>query len=167
MHPRPSEILVKILMTLSFYGIFDLKHAITFLSGEMRIMLDHIVGVEEFASIWELSKDEVEDLCKHEKLVSKRIGDTWIIYRDQHPIQIQENDNVSKLSKEIEWDLMSPQEHIAILDENTRIFNRKVNIMKLLHSKQLDEVVIRDLFDDLSDEEYNNVKEAAQEDDDR
>jgi ribosomal protein L36 len=45
--------------------------------------LDKIMGVEEASEIWVLSPGYIKNLCAEGKIISRKIGKTWIINKDQ------------------------------------------------------------------------------------
>jgi ribosomal protein L36 len=45
--------------------------------------LDQIMGVQEAATMWNLSPDHVKRLCRDGKVIARNIGKTWIILKDQ------------------------------------------------------------------------------------
>lgn len=123
-------------------------------------MLNHIIGIEEAAHQWDLNPTYVKQLCEERKIVSKKIDETWIIYRDQrHPSQLTEED-VKKLDKKIEWELMTREERLYILDENTRQFYRNVESIKRMHDSGIPEQRIREIWYHLDDDEYSEILEA-------
>jgi hypothetical protein len=46
--------------------------------------LDNIMGVEEASEVWELSPAYIKNLCASGKVISRKIGKTWIIDKTQH-----------------------------------------------------------------------------------
>lgn len=44
---------------------------------------DLIMGTEDAAAEWEISQDHVKRLCREGKCVSKLIGKTWVLLRNQ------------------------------------------------------------------------------------
>lgn len=53
--------------------------------------LDNIMGTEEAAELWQLSQHHVKKLCREGKVKAKRIGNTWVIDRNQpNPSQKKE-----------------------------------------------------------------------------
>lgn len=126
------------------------------------MMLDHIIGVDEASENWDLSTEQIEKMCMDGQVVSKKIGDTWVIFRDQKKPSAGNEAYVQELASKIEWDLLSPQERRAILDENTRVFNKKVNILRLFRAKGFEGDELREVFPDLSDAEYQEIKEVSE-----
>lgn len=55
-------------------------------------MLDNIIGVEEASKLWGLSPGTIKNYCAEGKIISKKIGKTWVIDKNQ--------ENPSKLKKE-------------------------------------------------------------------
>jgi hypothetical protein len=45
--------------------------------------LDQIMGVQEAATMWNLSPDHVKRLCRDGKVLARNIGKTWIIIKEQ------------------------------------------------------------------------------------
>lgn len=45
--------------------------------------LDQVMGTEEAAERWQLSQDHVKKLCREGKVKAKRIGNTWILLKNQ------------------------------------------------------------------------------------
>jgi Helix-turn-helix domain len=45
--------------------------------------LDKIMGVEEASEVWELSSGYIKNLCAEGKIKSRKIGNTWIIDKEQ------------------------------------------------------------------------------------
>lgn len=45
--------------------------------------LEHIMGTEEAADIWGLSQDHIKRLCREGKVKCIRIGNTWILDKNQ------------------------------------------------------------------------------------
>lgn len=126
-------------------------------------MLNHLISVEEASKIWGLSPGYVKKLCAEGQIVAKKIGKTWVVYRDQKKPNRQNQDYVKELNLEIEWNLMSSEERRAILDENSRIFEQQLTLFKSMKEIDMEESVIRRIFN-LSDKELNELKEAARED---
>lgn len=54
-------------------------------------MLENIIGVEEASELWGLSAGYIKNLCAEGKILSKKIGNTWVIDKTQ--------ENPSKLKK--------------------------------------------------------------------
>lgn len=126
-------------------------------------MLNHIIGIEEAAHQWALNPSYVKQLCEERKIVSKKIGETWIIYRDQrHPSQLTEED-VKKLDQQIEWELMTREERLFILDENTRRFYRNVESVKRMYDSGIPEQRIREIWSHLNDDEFSEILQAMEE----
>ncbi|MCP1191485.1 helix-turn-helix domain-containing protein [Priestia flexa] len=50
-----------------------------------------LIGVDEASKLWGLSPGTIKNYCADGKIISKKIGKTWVIYRKQ--------DNPSKLKK--------------------------------------------------------------------
>ncbi|TCP32201.1 hypothetical protein EV207_101179 [Scopulibacillus darangshiensis] len=46
-------------------------------------ILDQIMGVKEAGELWGLSPDRVKGLCQAGDIEAKKIGKTWIIFKDQ------------------------------------------------------------------------------------
>lgn len=46
---------------------------------EMNIFLQNIIDVHEAASILKVSPGHIKNLCAQGKIVSKKIGNTWVI----------------------------------------------------------------------------------------
>jgi hypothetical protein len=46
-------------------------------------MLTDIIGVEEAAKLWGLSPGYIKNLCAEGKIISKKIGNTWIVDKNQ------------------------------------------------------------------------------------
>ena len=124
-------------------------------------MLEHIIGVEEATKLWGLSRSNIEDMCNQQRIVSKRIGETWVIFKDQDPSLLQTQEEAIKLSMEIEWILLTPAERRAILDKNTRVFYQRADWVRQMMARGIEEFLIRDFFDNLTDEEYQEIKEVA------
>lgn len=49
----------------------------------MKNLLDKIIGVDEAAHLWGLSPGYIKNLCAEGKVISKKIGKTWVIYKEQ------------------------------------------------------------------------------------
>jgi len=47
-------------------------------------MLDKIIGVEDAAKLWDLSPGYIKNLCAAGLIESKKIGNTWIIDKNQN-----------------------------------------------------------------------------------
>lgn len=45
--------------------------------------LEHIMGTEEAAELWQLSQDHIKRLCREGKVKAVRIGKTWVIDKNQ------------------------------------------------------------------------------------
>jgi hypothetical protein len=45
--------------------------------------LDKIMGVEEASEVWGLSSGYIKNLCAEGKIISRKIGKTWIIDKEQ------------------------------------------------------------------------------------
>lgn len=45
--------------------------------------LDLIMGVKEAGELWGLSPDRVKGLCQSGEVVAKKIGNSWILVKDQ------------------------------------------------------------------------------------
>jgi len=45
--------------------------------------LDHVIGTQEAAKMWNISQDHVKRLCREGRCFSKQIGNTWIVHKDQ------------------------------------------------------------------------------------
>lgn len=46
-------------------------------------MLDEIIGVDEAAELWGLSPGYIKNLCAAKKIISKKIGNVWVIDKRQ------------------------------------------------------------------------------------
>lgn len=46
-------------------------------------MLDRIIGVNEASELWGLSPGYIKNLCSEGKIISKKIGKTWVIDKEQ------------------------------------------------------------------------------------
>lgn len=46
-------------------------------------MLENIIGVEEASKLWNLSPGYIKNLCSEGKVICKKIGKTWVIYKEQ------------------------------------------------------------------------------------
>ena len=46
-------------------------------------MLNNIMGVDEAATLWQLSPGYIKNLCAADKIKCKKIGKTWIIDKSQ------------------------------------------------------------------------------------
>lgn len=44
---------------------------------------DIIIGVKEASELWDLSLDHVKKLCKDGDIVAKKVGETWVVLKDQ------------------------------------------------------------------------------------
>lgn len=45
--------------------------------------LDQIMGVQEASELWDMSADHIKALCSSGNLMSRKIGKTWVILKDQ------------------------------------------------------------------------------------
>lgn len=45
--------------------------------------LDQIMGVQEASQLWGLNPDHIKRLCQKQIVISRNIGKTWIILKDQ------------------------------------------------------------------------------------
>jgi Helix-turn-helix domain len=45
--------------------------------------LDNVIGVEEASKIWGLSAGTIKNYCAEGKIISKKIGKTWVIDKNQ------------------------------------------------------------------------------------
>lgn len=45
--------------------------------------LEMIMGVAEASSIWDLEQSTIKKMCRSGKIESVKIGDTWIIRKDE------------------------------------------------------------------------------------
>lgn len=45
--------------------------------------LDNICGVEEASKMWGLKPGYIKNLCANGKIISKKIGNTWVIDKTQ------------------------------------------------------------------------------------
>lgn len=45
--------------------------------------LDKIISVEDAAMIWGLAPGYVKNLCAKDKIACKKIGKTWVVFKDQ------------------------------------------------------------------------------------
>lgn len=126
-------------------------------------MLEHIIDIPEASTLWGIPPDVIEEMCLQQRIVSKRIGEIWIVFKDQEPSRLQTQEAAIKLSEEIEWSLLTPAERRAILDKNTRVFYQRAHWVKAMKERGIGENLIRDFFDNLTDEEFEEIKEAANE----
>lgn len=55
--------------------------------------LDNIIDVKTASELWGLSPDRIKTLCSSGKITSKKIGNSWAIYKLQ--------DNPKKRKKEV------------------------------------------------------------------
>jgi len=46
-------------------------------------LLEQIMGTEEAAKLWGLSQDHIKRLCREGKVKCIRIGNTWILDKNQ------------------------------------------------------------------------------------
>ncbi|WP_262767705.1 helix-turn-helix domain-containing protein [Bacillus wiedmannii] len=55
--------------------------------GEEAMMkwnpLEHIMGVKEAGELWGLSADRVKGLCQSNKVICKKIGNSWVLVKNQ------------------------------------------------------------------------------------
>lgn len=53
-------------------------------------ILDQIMGVEEAAELWRLTPGTIKNYCASGRVISKKIGKTWVIVKDQkNPKQVR------------------------------------------------------------------------------
>ncbi len=58
--------------------------------------LNNVIGVEEASKLWGLSPGYIKNLCADGKIVSKKIGKTWVIDKNQeNPSQLKKESNDS------------------------------------------------------------------------
>lgn len=123
-------------------------------------MLDHIISVKEAAKLWNLSPDYIEVLCKEGSVLSKKVDDTWVIYRDQRIPTSQNQNYVQELDREIVWDLTPGWERREILDRNSRILGARLEMMHELKKGGVKEHTLRTkVFGDMTDEEYTRFQQ--------
>ncbi|MDV6354465.1 helix-turn-helix domain-containing protein [Bacillus thuringiensis] len=48
-----------------------------------RNPLDEVMGVVEAAELWGLSADRIKGLCQANKVICKKIGNSWVLVKDQ------------------------------------------------------------------------------------
>lgn len=54
--------------------------------------LEHIMGVEEAAQLWDLKPGYIKNLCNDGKLKAVKIGKTWILDKGQpNPKKVKES----------------------------------------------------------------------------
>jgi excisionase family DNA binding protein len=46
-------------------------------------MLENVIGVDEASKLWGLSPGYIKNLCAEGKIIAKKIGNTWVIDKDQ------------------------------------------------------------------------------------
>jgi hypothetical protein len=46
-------------------------------------MLDNVIGVEEAEKLWGLKAGTIKNLCAQGKIKAKKIGNTWVIDKNQ------------------------------------------------------------------------------------
>jgi hypothetical protein len=45
--------------------------------------LEKIMGVMEASSVWKLHPDYIKKLAQQQKVIARKIGQTWILIKDQ------------------------------------------------------------------------------------
>lgn len=48
-----------------------------------RNPLDEVMGVVEAAELWGLSADRVKGLCQTNKVICRKIGNSWVLVKNQ------------------------------------------------------------------------------------
>ncbi|MGV2885468.1 helix-turn-helix domain-containing protein [Paenibacillus taichungensis] len=57
---------------------------------EMDNIMELIMTTEDASEQWELSQDHIKRLCNTGKIIARKRGKTWLVYRDQpNPKQTQ------------------------------------------------------------------------------
>ncbi|MDN4609106.1 helix-turn-helix domain-containing protein [Sporosarcina highlanderae] len=46
-------------------------------------VLDQIISVQEAAELWGLSPDHVKRLCRDGDIIAKKVGNSWVVLKDQ------------------------------------------------------------------------------------
>jgi hypothetical protein len=46
-------------------------------------MLENVIGVKEASLLWGLEPSYIKNLCAEGKVISKKIGNTWVIDKNQ------------------------------------------------------------------------------------
>lgn len=62
------------------------SYGITMIENEIYSLinpLNQIMGVKEASELWGLSPDHIKKLCREGKVISRNIGKTWIINKNQ------------------------------------------------------------------------------------
>lgn len=52
--------------------------------------LNHVIGVKEASILWGLTEGHIKNLCASEVIASKKIGNTWVIEKDQEHVGIKQ-----------------------------------------------------------------------------
>lgn len=58
--------------------------------------LEQIMGVEEAAARWQLTPGHIKNLCNHGKLSAVKIGNVWVIDKNQTNPKQRERQPVEK-----------------------------------------------------------------------
>jgi hypothetical protein len=60
-------------------------------------ILDQVMGVDEASDLWNLSPGHIKNLCAEDKLIAKKIGNTWILSKNQeNPKQKNKSQKIYK-----------------------------------------------------------------------
>lgn len=85
-------------------------------------VLNQIVGVQEAAEMWGLSPDHVKRLCRDGVVVSKKIGNTWVVLKDQiNPKQKERIKMKIKVEKVKKFDHIIGEEWELEYSKNDRL----------------------------------------------
>lgn len=52
--------------------------------------LDHVIGAKEAADLWNLTEGHIKNLCASRVIVSKKVGNAWVIEKNQEHVGIKQ-----------------------------------------------------------------------------
>ena len=70
---------------LLFYNVF-----IKCFLGVVVLHLDHVIGAKEASKLWNLTEGHIKNLCASNTIISKKIGNSWVIEENQEHVGIKQ-----------------------------------------------------------------------------
>ncbi|MEK4529906.1 helix-turn-helix domain-containing protein [Paenibacillus sp. FSL H8-0104] len=62
------------------------------IESDMDYIMERIMTTEEAAEAWGLSPVRIKHLCSNEKVVARKRGKTWLVYKNQPNPKQKESD---------------------------------------------------------------------------
>ena len=106
--------------------------------------LDHIMGVSQASEQWGLDPSTIKKMCNSGRIPAVKIGDTWIMRKDQERPSVQKNFFVWKDYVLIP-NVPTTSEHLSIIDryDSDMLYFRAAILIKHL-GDQTDPEIIAD-----------------------